>query len=85
MKWFAKNYYIEKSWLGNIECKFDGYNNFGNRHIFRGCGRAGDQSGHHASSDRVADRVHPAAWSWTSKSREQRICRCTGFHRKLPE
>ena len=31
MKWFAKNYYIEKSWLGNIECKFDGYNNFGNR------------------------------------------------------
>ena len=20
MKWFAKNYYIEKSWLGNIEC-----------------------------------------------------------------
>lgn len=55
------------------------------RHIFRGCGRAGDQSGHHASSNRVADRVHPAAWPWTSKSREQRICRCTGFHRKLPE
>ena len=55
------------------------------RHIFRGCGRAGDQSGHHASSDRVADRVHPAAWPGTSKSREQRICRCIGFHRKLSE
>ena len=55
------------------------------RHIFRGCGRAGDQSGHHAPPDGVADRVHPAAWSWTSKSREQRICRCIGFHRKLPE
>lgn len=36
------------------------------RHIFRGCGRAGDQSGHHAPTDRVADRVHPAAWPWTS-------------------
>ena len=55
------------------------------RHIFRGCGRAGDQSGHHASSNRVADRVHPAAWPGTSKSREQRICRCIGFHRKLSE
>lgn len=49
------------------------------------CDKIPDQSGHHASSDRVADRVHPAAWSWTSKSREQRICRCTGFHRKLSE
>lgn len=59
--------------------------NYFPRHIFRGCGRAGDQSGHHAPPDGVADRVHPAAWPGTSKSREQRICRCTGFHRKLSE
>ena len=55
----AKKYY-------NVTLKI-GLHHF-RRHIFRGCGRAGDQSGHHASSDRVADRVHPAAWPGTSKS-----------------
>lgn len=72
------------TWVEATKKLPDGLHHF-RRHIFRGCGRAGDQSGHHASSDRVADRVHPAAWSWTSKSREQRICRCIGFHRKLSE
>lgn len=38
------------------------------RHIFRGCGRAGDQSGHHAPPDGVADRVHPAAWPGLRKA-----------------
>lgn len=76
-------------WSIRILCRrrirrYPGLHHF-RRHIFRGCGRAGDQSGHHASSDRVADRVHPAAWSWTSKSREQRICCRAGFHRKLSE